>query len=183
MKLEKLEKRVELPEGVTASLNGKVLTVKGPGAELIEEFPSKRVQMKAEGNMIFVAAEQVTKREKKIIGTYVAHIKNMAKGAVEPFVYKLKICSSHFPMSVAVDNGTFIVKNFIGEVVPRKLKLKEGVEVAVEGQDITVKANDKKIAGQVAADIEQLTRRTAYDRRIFQDGIYIVEKPGKPITW
>jgi ribosomal protein L6P/L9E len=31
---------------------------------------------------------------------------------------------------------------------------------------------------QVSADIENLVRRTDYDRRVFQDGIYITEKDG-----
>ncbi len=61
------------------------------------------------------------------------------------------------------------------------MKLKEGVSIKVEGDMINVESIDKGLAGQTAADIEQLTRRTNYDTRIFQDGIYIINKDGKEI--
>ena len=37
------------------------------------------------------------------------------------------------------------------------------------------------LAGQTAADIEQMTRRPSFYTRIFQDGIYITIKDGKEI--
>ena len=49
----------------------------------------------------------------------------------------------------------------------------------VEGELIHVAGTNKEIAGQVSADIEQLTRRPGYDTRIFQDGIWITSKDGK----
>ena len=53
----------------------------------------------------------------------------------------------------------------------------------VKGQEIIVEGIDKEATGQTAANIEQATRITKWDRRVFQDGIYIVEKAGKPITF
>ena len=53
--------------------------------------------------------------------------------------------------------------------------------VKVEGSEIIIESTNKELAGQAAADIEQLTRITNKDRRIFQDGIYITEKDGKKI--
>jgi large subunit ribosomal protein L6 len=85
-------------------------------------------------------------------------------------------------MNVSVSGDTFAIKNFLGEKVPRTLKIKEGVTVKVEGTDVTVESTDIEKAGQVAADIEQLTRITNRDIRIFQDGIYIVEKSRKPLS-
>ena len=107
--------------------------------------------------------------------------KKILKGVVEGHVYQLKICSSHFPMSAAVNNGEFSVKNFLGEKVPRTIKIKENVDVKVEGDIITVESPDKELAGQTAASIEQLCKITNRDRRIFQDGIYIISKAGKEI--
>ena len=61
------------------------------------------------------------------------------------------------------------------------LEIKEGAEVKIEGDIITVESCSKETAGQTAADIEKLTKITNRDLRIFQDGIYITEKDGKPI--
>jgi large subunit ribosomal protein L6 len=113
--------------------------------------------------------------------TFKAHIKNLIRGVMEGHLYKLKICSGHFPMSVSVSGEEFIIKNFMGENVPRTLKLKENVSVKVEGDQVIVESIDKEKAGQTAADIEQLTRVTNKDLRIFQDGIYITFKDGKEI--
>ncbi|MBS3165081.1 hypothetical protein J4439_06645 [Candidatus Woesearchaeota archaeon] len=62
------------------------------------------------------------------------------------------------------------------------LKLRQGVQVKVEGSDIRVESVSRELAGQTAASIEQLTRRPGFDNRIFQDGIYIVEKSGKEVA-
>ena len=84
-------------------------------------------------------------------------------------------------MNVSINNEELIVKNFLGEKAPRILKIKPGVTAKVEGSDIIIESTNKELAGQAAADIEQLTRITNKDRRIFQDGIYITEKDGKKI--
>jgi large subunit ribosomal protein L6 len=84
-------------------------------------------------------------------------------------------------MSVSVADNFLIIKNFLGEKIPRKVKLKPGVTVKVEGNIVVVEGADKEITGQVAADIEQTTRRPGFDKRIFQDGIYIIDKSGKKI--
>ena len=85
-------------------------------------------------------------------------------------------------MNVSVKGLKLVVKNFIGEAVPRTLLFKEGATVKVEGDIIIVTGINKEIVAQAAASVEQLTRRVGFDRRIFQDGIYIVEKDGKSLS-
>ena len=116
-----------------------------------------------------------------MVQTFTAHIKNLVKGVTEGHMYKLKICSGHFPMNVSVTGNEFIVKNFIGEKVPRKVELVKGTTVKVEGSDVIIEGIDREKTGMMAARIEQMTRRPGFDTRIFQDGIYIVEKDGKEI--
>ncbi|HLC99276.1 MAG TPA: 50S ribosomal protein L6, partial [Candidatus Nanoarchaeia archaeon] len=82
-------------------------------------------------------------------------------------------------MNVSVSGNEFNVANFLGEKTPRKLKIKDGVKVKVEGEFVVVEGIRKEDAGQVAANIEILTKVKGRDRRIFQDGIYIIEKDGK----
>src|SRR6185437_14301280 len=113
---------------------------------------------------------------KRLLETNAAHIRNMLRGAKDGHIYKLKICSGHFPMSVTLKGDHFEVKNFIGEKVPRVLKVKQGVKVTIAGTDITVESHNKELAGSQASAKELLTRRPGFDTRIFQDGIYITEK-------
>ena len=181
MKGEIIEEFVELPEGVKFSYEKGVARVDGPKGGVEKRLLNPMVSVVLENNKVRIFAKKPTKREKTIIGSFKSHILNMVEGVQNGFVYKLKICSGHFPMSVSVKDGEFIVKNFIGERVPRMLKLKEGVEVKVEGEIVVVSSVNKELAGQTAASIEQLTRRPGYDKRIFQDGIYIIDKAGREI--
>ena len=52
-------------------------------------------------------------------------------------------------------------------------------EVKVVGDEIIVTGLNKELVGQTAANIELATRVKKRDIRIFQDGIWIIKKPGK----
>jgi len=178
---KKIYEEIEILPEVNAKLEKGLITMSGPKGEAKKDFHNPLIQIELKENKLILTSKRFTKREKKLLGTFRAHIKNLMKGALEGHTYKLKICSSHFPMNVALNNGELIVKNFFGGKHPRKLKIKTGAEVKVAGSDITIYSCSKETAGQVAADIESLTRITNKDRRIFQDGIYIIEKDGKKI--
>lgn len=180
-KYEKLMKEVQLLEGVTASLNDNFLIVKGPAGEARRLLSNKNILIKIEGNKISFESQRATKQNKKLLGSLIAHVRNMMKGSTQQHVYALKICSGHFPMNVSISGGKLSIKNFLGEKVPRTLQLKNGADLKIEGDTILITSTNKEIAGQVAADIEQLTRRPRYDTRIFQDGIYITSKDGKEL--
>ncbi len=177
---EKISMQVALPEEVNASLNEQFLLIKGPKGEIKRKLQTT-ISVKIEDKKIELESNSNKKEDKKMLGSLTAHIKNMIKGALQNHVYILKICSGHFPMNVSIANKKFIVKNFLGEKVPRVLQLKDGADVKVEGDLIYVTSPNKEITGQVSADIEQLTRRPGYDSRIFQDGIYIINRDGKEI--
>ena len=178
---EGILKEIELPENVTASASGQFLLVKGPKGNVERKFKQHTISIKIEGKNIILESQRGLKKDKKIIGSLAAHIRNMIKGSLQNHTYILKICSGHFPMNVGVSGSKLVVKNFLGEKVPRTLHLKEGVDVKVEGDLVYVTGADKEIAGQVSADIEQLTRRPGYDTRVFQDGCYIISKDGKEL--
>ena len=179
MNENKFEERVKILEGIDISLEGSVISAKGPKGESSKNFTHSLISLIKQGDDIVLISSKKSQRDKKIIKTYQKLITNLFEGVLNGFVYKLKVCSSHFPMSVSIKNNVFEVKNFIGESVPRKLLLKPGPSVKIDGDIITIEGCDKELAGQVAADIEQLMKRPAFDRRIFQDGIYIIEKAGK----
>ena len=176
---EDIWREIVLVDGVTAKLDGIMLKVKGPEGEVERSFLHPKINLSVKDKKIVLGANKATKREKTIIGSYEAHIKNMIKGVRDFFVYKLKVCSGHFPMNVSVSGAEVIIKNFLGESVPRRVKLLENVEVKVSGTEIVVTSANKETAGQMAARIENLCRIANKDLRIFQDGCYIINKAGK----
>ena len=181
MKDEKLILEVEIPKGVSATFSHKMLTIKGPKGEIKREVKQKLVDTKIEGDKIIFSSHRNNRTNRKMVGSIAAHARNMVRGSQNPHVYTLKICSGHFPMTVAVQGNKLTVKNFLGEKVARVLEIKTGAEVKVNGDHVTVTCASKDTAGQVAADIEQLIRRPGFDSRVFQDGIYIINKDGEDL--
>lgn len=181
MLAKKISEKIEVPEGVQASVQDNLVTVKGSKGELSRSFASKQIVISVEDGSVVLTAGKPSQREKRMVGTFSSHIKNMMKGVSEGHIYKLKVCSGHFPMTVESKNNEIVVKNFLGEKNPRTLKFSADVKVNVNGPDIVVEGINKELVSQTAANIEQLTRITNKDRRIFQDGIYLTEKDGKQL--
>lgn len=178
---KKLYQTIEIPEGVEINLEENILIVKGPEGENKREFNFANLDFEKKDKKIIIGNEKATKVEKKYMNTLVAHIKNMIKGVQKKFEYKLKVCFSHFPMTISINGREGIIKNFLGEKVSRKVKIPEKVEVRKENDFIIVTSLDKELAGQAAANFEKATNIRKKDRRIFQDGIFIINKDGKEI--
>ncbi|ACX72082.1 ribosomal protein L6P [Methanocaldococcus vulcanius M7] len=177
-----IEERIKIPENVQIEVNdNNEVIVKSGGNELRRRFEHSNVKIKKEGDEVIIFCEYPRRKDKAMIGTIRAHINNMIKGVTEGFTYKLKIRYAHFPMKVSVKGNEVIIENFLGEKHPRRAKIMEGVKVKVSGEDVIVSGIDKEKVGQTAANIEQATRIKGRDPRVFQDGIYIVEKAGKII--
>jgi len=176
-----LYQKIEIPEGVEVNLDESSVIIKGSEGEIKKTFNIGKLDFKKENNEIVIGNKKATKTEKKMMNTIVAHIRNMIKGVQEKFEYKLKICFSHFPFTVELKGDLAIIKNFLGEKIPRGVKISKGVGVKVDGQIITVSSVDKELAGQAAANFERITKIRKRDLRIFQDGIYITSKAGREI--
>lgn len=172
---------VELPQGVSALLKDSILSIKAGKEEVSRRIEMRKVHTAVVGNKITVSTKKNTQKDKMMVNSVEAHVKAMIKGVQEPYKYTLKICSGHFPITVAVKADKLEVKNFLGEKVSRVLGIKKGAVVKVEGDKIVVESASKEIAGQMSSDIEQLVRRPGFDTRIFQDGIYLIDKAGKGI--
>lgn len=181
MKVKEYCEEVEVPEGIEIKLEGNKISLKGEKGETFRDFRHPKIQVEIKDSKVSFKSKNATKREKTMVGTFKAHLKNLFKGVKEGHVYKLKICSGHFPMNVTLNNNLFSVKNFLGEKTPRTVKIREGVNVKIDGEIIEVESTNKELAGQTAADIEQLMKITDRDINKFQDGIYIISKDGRDI--
>ena len=177
VKLDRIEHTVELPDGVSASIDDGNVTITGPKGSLSRDFISSRHDILHEGGALLVRVDVPRRKERALAGTWNAHLKNMIKGVSEGFTYTLKALYSHFPMTLAVKGNQFVVNNYFGERVPRTSNILNGVNVKVQNKtEVVVSGIDKEAVGQTAANIERSTTIKKRDRRVFQDGIYLIEK-------
>ncbi len=178
---KELYHEIEIPSGVEVRLEGDLLIVKGKEGENKKNLKLGIFDFRVEGNKIILGFKKATKNDKRLINTFKAHIENMIKGVQNKFEYKVKICSGHFPFTVKHEGNQAIIKNFLGEKHDRKVKIPLGAEIQISKDIITIKSVSKEIAGQAAANFETITKIRGRDKRIFQDGIYIIEKDGRAI--
>ena len=176
----KIECTIAIPGGVRVSRDGNVVKVSGPKGELSRNFAHPRVNIAIGEGHIVLTSDMPRIKDKAMVGTYEAHFKNMIRGVTEGFVYHMKVVFSHFPMKVAVKGNQVQIDNYMGGKAPRTANIVGAkTTVKVNGADVTIESNDIEACGQTAANIERATSRRGFDKRIFQDGIYIVEKSHK----
>ena len=175
-----IRRELTIPKGVTASLAARRLAVKGPKGNLERLFSHPRVAVTLHqgggGQQIVVSTTLPGRREKALVGTWEAHAANMIRGVTQGFSCKMKIVYAHFPIKVSVKGDIVVIENFLGERTPRSADVVRKSKVEIAGDAVTVTSPDIEAAGQTAANIELATRVKGFDPRVFQDGIYIVQK-------
>lgn len=175
---------IPIPEGVNVTIDRRIVKVAGPKGELTRElwYPGLHIDVAETDNgpAVVIKSDSSRKNIKAMAGTYRSHINNMIIGTNEGFFYKLKVLHAHFPMQVALtkEGNALSISNFLGERKPRVARVMEGVNVEIKskGAEIVITGIDKEAVGQTTANIEQTTKIKGYDPRVFQDGIYLVEK-------
>jgi len=174
--VKEIARKIEIPEGVSVSLSQDVLTARGPKGTVERTFWYPGIKIELREGEVLVDAESSRKEQKAMVGTFASHIRNLMIGVSEGFECKMTIVYAHFPMQVKVEGKTLFIGNFLGEKKPRIAKILGESKVKVSGNEVTITGINKEDVGQTAANIEQKTKIKRFDPRIFQDGIYIVQK-------
>jgi len=175
MAIPELTREYEIPEGVDVKIEKKILTISGTKGTLTRKL-HRDLQSEVGDGKIIISMRYPSTRKAAIFGMQASVIENLLVGVQQGFKSRLKIISSHFPITAEVRENQVLINNFLGERYPRKAKIHEGVEVNTEGEFLTVSGSDRDGVAQTAANIEQATIVRNRDRRIFQDGIYLIEK-------
>lgn len=170
------EERVKIPDKVQLELRGAEVAVTAGGQTLRRTLSHPKVSIAREGEELRIWSDLASRREKALVGTFAAHVRNLIEGVTKGFTYKMKIVFSHFPMKATVKGNEFVVENFLGEKSPRRTKILGDTKVTIQGDLVLLTGANVEHVGQTAANIEQLTRIRGFDPRVFQDGIYIVSK-------
>lgn len=167
---------IQIPDGVKVELLGNILKISGKLGESKKQFIEPDIKKEHHGNTIVLSTVKESRKVKRVIKTYKSIINSMITGVTKGYEYKMKIIFTHFPTTAKVDGNRLKIENFLGERAPRFANIYPGVEIKINKQEIIVKGHDLNSVSQTAGNIEQTTRITGKDRRVFQDGIYIVEK-------
>lgn len=175
----KIIEKIQIPEGVSCSISNGILACTKSGNEIKRNIIIPNISVKIEGKEIVFLCNKGNKNDFKTIKSHLAHMRNIFQGLETRYIYELESCNVHFPMTLKVEKNHLIITNFLGEKVPRTAEILPNVDIQIKGPKITVTSYNKEAAGQTAANLEKATIVRNRDRRIFQDGIYIVSKPGR----
>lgn len=168
-------KEIVIPDDVSVEVSANRVKVSGTMGEIKREFTiPKSVKIEKKENKFVASSELERKKIKALIGTLVAHMRNMIKGVTQGYTYKMKIIYSHFPMNVKVEGGKVVTSNFIGERTSRVAKIIGNSQVNIQGQDVTITGIDVEEVGSTASNIEQSCRIVGFDKKRFNDGIFIM---------
>lgn len=142
-------KPVTVPSGVTVSVNGQVLEVKGSKGNLSHEIHSD-IQIKQEGDDMSFAPRVETKQANALVGTSRALLNTMIKGVSEGFERKLELVGVGY-RAQAQGNALNLTLGFSH---PVSYQVPEGVTIETPSQtEVLVKGINKQQVGQVAAEI------------------------------
>ena len=167
---------VDLIEGVSASVDGRVLSVKGPLGVVKKNFNRIHVNVGVDSGKIQITPFSDKKQDVVSSNTVSSLVRNMVTGVTQGYLYRMKVVFAHFPVTVKVKGDTVIVENFMGERSARVTKIVGDCKVTVEGDDIIIKGVSLEDVGQTSANLEQATKIKRKDQRIFLDGVYVYEK-------
>ncbi|MFC6903790.1 50S ribosomal protein L6 [Halalkalicoccus tibetensis] len=185
---------VTLPDEVDCEIDHLDVTISGPDGEVTRRlwYPDVTVSVgttteevetddggteQREVDAVVIESETENAKTNATIGTFESHVHNMVLGVTDGWEYRMEVLYSHFPMQVSVEGDEVVIENFLGERAPRRAAIRGDTQVEVDGEEVILSGPNKEDVGQTAADIEQLTRVTGKDSRVFQDGVYITEKP------
>lgn len=166
---------IAIPAGVTITVDGNTVTVKGAKGELSQDL-LPGITMNVDGDTATVLRNNDEDEQRARHGLIRSLINNMVVGVSQGFEKKLEINGVGYRVALA---GT-ILKMFLGYSHEVEYKLPEGVQAKVEQMTVTISGIDKQLVGQVAAEIRALKKPEPYKGKgIKYADERIIRKSGK----
>jgi len=170
------KKPVEIPKGVTVSLDGQLIKVKGPKGELHRKIHPLIKTEVAEGEVKFLRPDDL-KESRALHGLTRALVQNMVIGVTESYKKTLDIVGVGYKAELKGKNLLLTIgySHPIYFVPPDEIKL----EVPAPTQ-IIILGNDKELVGLVAAKIRSFRKPEPYKGKgIKYSDERIIRKAGK----
>ncbi len=148
---------IEIPAGVTITVDDALVKVQGPKGELSEKIVSG-VKIAQEDGQLTVIRESDERIPKANHGLMRTLINNMVVGVTQGFEKKLEVNGVGFRQQVQGN----VVKLSLGFSHEIEYKLPDGVQANVEQNVITISGSSKQMVGQVAAEIRAFKKPEPY---------------------
>ena len=171
---------VNIPAGVTISVNNGVVTVKGPKGELKQEINSN-ITVEIEGNVCNVTRPNDEKENRAMHGLYRALINNMVIGVSEGYKKTLELVGVGYRAS---NNGQ-VLELSLGYTHAIYLGLAPEIKVQTVSERnqnplIVLESCDKQLLGQVCAKIRSFRKPEPYKGKgVKFQGEVVRRKAGK----
>ena len=148
---------IEIPAGVTITVESEVISVKGPKGELTVPHLSDVTVTLADNQII------VTRKDDEFIakaqhGLQRALLNNAVVGVTKGYEKKLEVNGVGF----RINGGGREIELVVGFSHPVKYKAPEGINLAIDKMTITVSGIDKQAVGQSAAEIRSIKKPEPY---------------------
>lgn len=147
-----------MPAKTECTVQGGVVTIKGPLGELSRVFRESDIAVRCEGNEIRVSQKRNSLLSRALWGTYASHIRNMVDGVHKEFEKKLLIEGVGYRAEMSGNTLTLLV----GFSHPVKVSVPKGITVIVEKGVIMVRGSDKESVGGFAAYIRSIKKPEPY---------------------
>ena len=170
------KKPIIVPSGVEVTINGNVVTVKGPKGTLERALPTE-MEIKVEDGHVVVSRPNDLKKMKSLHGLTRSLIANMITGVSEGYEKKLEINGVGYR---AAKQGNKLALT-LGFSHPVEMEAPAGITIDVPAPNkIVVSGADKEVVGAVAADIRKWRKPEPYKGKgIRYEGEVVRRKAGK----
>lgn len=166
---------VDIPGGVTVTVNNKNISVQGPKGTLTYDHRPE-VTVEVEDNQVVVKRQNDSKASKAYHGLTRSLVQNMVIGVNEGYKKELEI--NGVGWGAQLQGRKINLK--LGYADTRVVEVPNGVDVTIEGNKITFTGIDKQAVGQVAAETRAHRPPEPYNGKgVKYVGEVIIRKEGK----
>lgn len=169
-------KPVPLPPGVTATIDGRRITVKGPKGEISRTLAAD-LTVALEAQTLVVTRPSEESRHKALHGLTRTLVANMVEGVTQGFSKSLEIQG----VGYKAEPKPFGVQLVVGYSHPVAYKAPQGIKISVTNNvQVKVEGVDKELVGQVAAELRNVRPPEPYKGKgIRYAGEQVRRKAGK----
>jgi large subunit ribosomal protein L6 len=167
---------VPLPKGVTATIAGHTITLKGPKGEISRTVHAE-LSLALENDEVAVRRPSDAARHKALHGLTRTLVANMVEGVTKGFTRGLEIQGVGYKAEVK----PFGVQLVVGYSHPVPYHAPQGIKISVDGNvQLRVEGVDKELVGQVAAELRSIRPPEPYKGKgIRYVGEQVRRKAGK----